>query len=406
MLRSEQQYVESQLGKLTETQQDRKQAMRERALRLRAEREEERKRIVMAKEDQRFREACPQLHEKQSKLRENDCASEQEYQMQLRKKEEEEIKRQEAEFAKVWEADRLAKERRHEQDIERAKALVVEEEKIRAQQLVERQKIREREEAERAKEAEEQLRQYEREAEIAAKKQAEIVQLKDKAAQQFARFNVEQEARKKEIIAKEREEDMKVVNAILEKGREQDRIEAEQKAEYIRGIREYRAQLAQQLEKEKISEAHLDKMMRDEQDREWNKRQEQWEKERLAREELNKEVFEARSEQLRQKQLRKEQEKIEAIELQKYVHERNNQVAALEKMEALEAKKHKDHFAEYLNWQIAQREYQKDNEKAEKIEEIKMEKKAEQDFQKRMEHTLQGANSYEKNYGRKKIPFL
>ncbi len=382
---------------------DRRGEMVARARQLREEREAHRQALVAAKLDHQFREQCPQLHEVQSAMRGRDCAAVQLTQMQDREAAREVRKEEDREFAKVWEADRLRKEERHLSDIAKKKALERDEIAVRDLQVLELQRRREQAKQIVAEERALMIEQWTLDEERAKRKAEELRLYKDRAARQFTRFNKERVAEKKREIDRQRQEDLKIVNAILERGRALDQQEAEKKAAYIAEIREYREMLSRQMEREKQSEAHLDQLRFEDQEKAWAKRQAEWDREEEMRSKLREEVYQARAQQVADRLEAKRREKQEQTEYRRALIEETLQLQELERAEAEARSKQKEHIKAYLEWQIAERAEEARIAKEEEEFQREHARRTEQRFAEKIQDTIAGTNSYKTYYGKEKM---
>lgn len=377
--------------------------MIQRARQLREEREKHRQELVAQKYTQQFQDACPQLHEVQSALRVKDCASTQLQQVRDREVRKEELREVDREFAAVWEQDRLAKEARHQADVARGKALEKDQLKVRDLQLVELARRREQAKQIVAEERALMIEQWQLDEEKAAQKALELKQYKEKAARQFARFNRERLIEKKREIELARAEDMKIVDAILQRGALLDKAEAEKRAAHIADLREYRAQLAKQMEKEKISEAHLDALRLEEQEKAWEKRQAEWDKEEQMRAKLRAEVFAARAYQIQHRLDAKRKEKAELAEYRAQLINEQAKIEEAERLEKEGLQRQKEQIREYLEWQMEERERERQMQLEDEEFERAHARRTEMAFQEKINQTIAGVQSYPTYYGKQKM---
>uniref|UniRef100_A0A8C2ABL7 Cilia- and flagella-associated protein 53 n=1 Tax=Cyprinus carpio TaxID=7962 RepID=A0A8C2ABL7_CYPCA len=119
LLESEEREILREMEAKKETVLERQAKMLERAKTLRERRESERQRLAAEKLDQLFREQCEELRAVQIMRRQDEVCTERA--AQIRTKEEVQLMQQEEDrlFAQMWESDRLAKEERHNHEVQR-----------------------------------------------------------------------------------------------------------------------------------------------------------------------------------------------------------------------------------------------------------------------------------------------
>lgn len=335
-------------------------------------------------------------------MRDRDCLASQMSQMERRERAKVEQKEIDKEFAAVWERDRQNKEERHQLDIRRKKELELEDLKIRDLQLQEIARRKQEALVVRDEDRDKMRAMWSAEEEKARRKQEELKTYKDKSAKEFARFNEYRIIEKKAEIERNRAEDMKIVNAILEEGRLMDKREAEKKAMYMREIREYRDQLSRQMEKEKIDDRHLDILRYKEQEKEWDKREKEWEREEQLRAKLRAQVMAAREQQLREKKEAQIAERERDMQYKRFMaHQEEEYKQSLVK-EADAAREKKQSIKEYLEWQLEQQQLQKDLEAQEAAFEREHARRTEEQLQQKINQTISGVNSYPTYYGKQK----
>jgi hypothetical protein len=219
LLSAERAAHDGELAALTSHVLDRKAQMIARATELKAEREHARQTVVRERLQQAFDAQCPQLHEVQSAMRERDCAAEQLRQIELREAEKDKVREADREFAEIWELDRQRKEERHVADVAHSKKLEIEDARVRDLQVQELRRQREIAKLIREKEHAIMLEMWENDAREEERKREELAAYKRKAAREFTAFNRQRIKEKAEVIRREREEDMRLVEAVLEEGK-------------------------------------------------------------------------------------------------------------------------------------------------------------------------------------------
>ncbi len=196
---------------------------------------------------------------------------------------------------------------------------------------------------------------------------------------------------------------MAIVSAILERGAIIDRMEQEKKASYIAEIREYREQLARQMQREKVNEQHLDRLRLEEQEKAWEKRQAEWDREEAMRSKLRDEVYRARAAQIQERLHLKRQEKDDLAKYRRSLIEEQRHIEAIEKAEKETEKNKKESIKEYLEWQIREREREREMELEDEAFEREHAKRTELAFQEKIDKTVKEAAGYRTYYGKEKL---
>jgi hypothetical protein len=291
------------------TMEQRNAAMTRRALKLKAEREARNAAEVKKCRARQFRGSCDELRGKDKKI-EGELTAESWRQALLSKQQEAERKAaQAAEFAEMWEKDRVSKGAREEQELAKRaqwnsttkeildqqvaeKAMIVAEEKRRADEFAQRDIARWQEEI-----AEEQREQRTRL--VRAGERYRAVMLENQAIQE----------KKKSWGDADKAHTKWLLSEAIRKEREEDDRKRVEKARVRKEAMEYQQQLEEQMRKEAENDDALDKLRREDVEKEWAKKQAVWDREAAAREALQREVLETREVQIREKSALKTLEK-------------------------------------------------------------------------------------------------
>lgn len=151
-------------------------------------------------------------------------------------------------------------------------------------------------------------------------------------------------------------EDLRLLHAVLAKEAAKEKEEADLKAARKKEMVDYQDILKEMMIKETQDDSYLENMLREEADKEWEKREAKWNAESEARAQLMREVDQSRQEQMAHKARRRAQEKIENEEFTRGMFARND--AAIRKEEDKQRKK-KDARIEAANFITAQIEDRK-----------------------------------------------
>ncbi|XP_074650334.1 cilia- and flagella-associated protein 53-like [Tubulanus polymorphus] len=376
----EQQYVEEMEAK-EETVLERQARMRDRAKQLKDKRETERLKYVEDKCDQLFRNQCEELRSTLSRRHQDEVCAERMEQLKIRDAIQDDLRKEEDMFARLWYEDMQAKAQREEKEAEKQMA--------RNQECLQVLQVQR---AALAAKKEEEKKLKEEEAEL-LKEQAELRKLEEEKKQEEKRrrrveakqlLDINRRLKMKKQAKEVQEQlayDMQLMEKLLEESQNEALEIAQRKKELREEDRRYREYLKNMLEEEKIREKELDRLLDEEVEKMWQKRIRQWDLEAEAREKLLSDVMQTRKQQIEEKRRRnadkqivaaREREEImQAIEDNKRI-EREQTIRARDKHHAhqndlLDQIKYNtlrneqinlEHEREYLLGEQAEREYQ------------------------------------------------
>jgi len=298
MLAEEEEQYKRELAAMQETPEERQDKMRARAMALREQREKERKAFAQEQLERNWRTSCDELREHDSHKLTLKVAKDREEQI-VEKEALKEVERREEEFfAELWELDRQKKVEREEKDAARQRKLRQE-----AVEMLDKQKIEldeRRAEAKKLQEEEMELlrEKWKIEERQEKEKEAEMEKLALRARKMTDKFNRKRQKEQQVKMAKERAEDLFLLQQLLLKEKMEDDLEAARKAKLREEAAMYRKHLLEQMKKEAEDEALLNRLRQEEQEKAWQKRVDQWEKEKEARRKLMEDVMEERRNQI------------------------------------------------------------------------------------------------------------
>ncbi|NP_001038595.2 cilia- and flagella-associated protein 53 [Danio rerio] len=313
LLESEELELFKEMEAKKETVLERQAKMHEGAKTLRERRESERQRVVADKLDQLFREQSEELRAVQIKRRQDQVCTERE--SQIRTKEEVRRVQEEEEklFAQMWESDRLAKEERHNLELQRQRENNLQQKAVLQTQMdmAEQQRIQAKE----LKQEEAQL----------LKDQREMLRLE--AEREHRQKLQDQEKRRKQLdlslrlkmkrLTRDRQEelalDMSILEQLLAQEKDEKQDEVLKKLERQEEQRRYREYLTQQLEEQKRLEAETEQLFESELQQAWARREAQWRLEKTARDRLMKDVMDTLRLQIQEKLNENMQKQAEAF---------------------------------------------------------------------------------------------
>ncbi|KAK2489374.1 hypothetical protein MC885_010336 [Smutsia gigantea] len=328
-------FTEMQLKE--ETIEEKKDKMREKTRLLKEKKEKERQDFVAEKLDQQFRECCEELRVELFCIHQKKVCEERKAQIALN----EELKRQELVeeqmFSKLWEEDRLAKEKREAEQAKRQKELV---ENTRLGLNAQITSIREqRQTAQQLKEEEARFVENE-------KAQVKLENEQDKLKKQKTKQKIRtalQKALHKKI----------------------EHIQQEYREEQDLNMKLY---LARQWEEEKAQEKELDRILEEEKEKKLAEKDEELRLEKEARKQLQNEVMCTRKLQVQEKLQRKAKEQEERAMEQEHINEGLKELNREEKENFARRSGLAQEYRKQLQMQMS---YQQQAREAEKKEECR-----------------------------------
>ncbi|XP_034373685.1 cilia- and flagella-associated protein 53 [Arvicanthis niloticus] len=311
LLASEENEYFSEMQSKGETIEEKKEKMRERIKLLREKKEKERQEFVAEKLDQQFRERCEELRTKLANVHEKKVVEERNAQIEFNQ----ELKRQklveEQLFARLWEEDRLAKERREAEDQKRQRELV---QNTRLGLDAQVTSIHAQREAARRMKEEEARFLEENKAQV--KREDEQEKLQKQKTRQETRNSLKKAVQEKmESMHQEYREDldlnMKLVGRAL-KDLQDEADKTKQKREDMgREQKIYNDYLVQRRKEEKAQEKELDRLLEDIKAKKLAEKDRELALEKEARKQLMDEVMCTRKLQVQEKLQRKLREQEE-----------------------------------------------------------------------------------------------
>jgi len=335
ILRAEEEQYLVEMEDKQETMLERQAKMRTRAKFLKEKREKERLEFVEEKLDQRWRSQCEELRSTMSKRTQDEVSAELVFQMQDKLRFQKEKEEEEKMYAKMWEADMMAKAQREEKEAVEKHARNKEQLAMLQTQMaaLEERKAEEKrlvaEQAELIRQQEE-LRRLEEEREAEEKRRRQI------ESKQLYETNLRLKMKKK---AREEQEqlafDMKVLETLLQESANEAAEMAQRKKELREENLRYMAYLKQLAEEEKAREAEMEAIINAEVEANWQKRLAQWRLEREARKKMLEDVMRERrvqiNERLMENMKRQQEEKSERDRILNLIEE--NKRMELENMQ-------------------------------------------------------------------------
>lgn len=278
--------------------------------------EGEREREELAKQlmHRRWRDGCDELRARDSKLNCMSMKHTRDQQIAAASAHKLECEARDKELNKMWVADWEKKKEREVNEKERARAMIKDTQLSLTSQIKDKQMVRLTDQKERDEEADLMKEQWELENITAVRREEARRHAADHERIRQNVFNVVQREVRVKARREEREQDLRLIDAYVEAEKAKDLKDQQEKLR-IRGEAEvYRKYLFEQMKKDEEFEHRLDRMRKQQQDKEWEKQQERWDREDAARRQLMAEVIADRHHQIQERlefaRQRKEQEAI------------------------------------------------------------------------------------------------
>nr|XP_019577280.1 PREDICTED: cilia- and flagella-associated protein 53 [Rhinolophus sinicus] len=352
-----------------ETVEEKKNRMKDKTRLLKEKKEEERKAFVAEKLDQQFRERCEELRGELFCIRQKQVSEERKTQIAFN----EELKRErlveEQMFSKLWEADRLAKEKREAEEARRQKELVENTRLGLNAQITDIQA--QRRAAQQLKEEEARLVENDK---VQVKLENEQENLKKQKTKQEIRTTLQKALQEKMEHAQQeyREEqdlNMKLVQRALQDLQEEDDKKKQKRVDMVREQKIYRQYLAQRREEEKAQEKELDRILEEEKEKKSAEKNKQLKLEKEARKQLVDEVMCTRKLQVQEKLQRKAKEQEQRAMEQEVINEGLKELNREEKENFARrsglAQEYRKQLQMQMSYQQQAREAQKEEERRE-----------------------------------------
>ncbi|XFF91067.1 hypothetical protein AB1E18_017286 [Capra hircus] len=379
-------FTEMQLKE--ETIEEKKDRMRDKIRLLREKKEKERQDFVAEKLDQQFRERCQELRAELFCIHQKAVCEDRKAQIAFN----EELKRQkvveEQMFSKLWEEDRLAKERREAKEERRQKELV---ENTRLGLNAQVTSIQaQRQAAQRLREEEARLVENEN---ARVKLENEQDKLKKQKTKQEIRIALQKSLQEKmermqQEYREEQDLNMKLMQNALQNLQDEADKKKQKKEDMRREQKIYYQYLAQQHEEEKAQEKELDRMLEKEKEKKFAEKDKELRLEKEARKQLLNEVMCTRKLQVQEKLQRKAKEQEERTMEQERINEGLRELNCEERENFTRRCSLAQEYRKQLQMQICSQQQAREAEKEEERREFEAGIAAEKNFQDKIQEIL------------------
>ena len=301
-LSREQEVYEQMVERSFPTMEQRNKAMTERALKLKAERVQRQKTAVQEARARQFRGSCDELRDKDKRIEGQMTADSWRNAIETKEQDMERLAGEQAIADAAWEADRLSKGKREEDELAKRAQWNKTTKEILDQQVAEKAMILAEEKRQADAFARRDITRWQ--AEIEEEKRQHRNRLKEAETRYKTVMNenmASQEAKKSWGNA-DKAHTKWLLDEAIRKEREEDDRKRVEKERVRKEAAEYQKQLEEQMVKEAENDDALEQLRREDVEREWKKKQDVWDREANARAALQQEVLETREIQIREKQ--------------------------------------------------------------------------------------------------------
>ncbi|XP_066102706.1 cilia- and flagella-associated protein 53 isoform X1 [Saccopteryx bilineata] len=371
-----------------ETIEEKTNRMKDKTRLLKEKKEKERQEFVAEKQEQQFREHCEALRTELSCIHQKKVCEERKAQIAFN----EELRRQklveEQMFSKLWEEDRLAKERREAEEARRRKERVENTRLGLDAQLtgIEAQ----RQAAQQLKEEEARLVENEK-AQVKLENEQDKLK-KQKAKQEFRttlqKAFQEKTERIRQESSEEKDLDMKLVQMAQQDLQEEADKKKQQREDLMREQKIYRQYLARQREEENVQEKELDRLLEEEKAKKLAEKDKQLKLEKEARKQLVNEVMTTRKLQVQEKLQRKAKEQEEQAQEQERINKGLKELDRNEKEDFARRSGLVQEYQKQLQMQISHQQQARAAQKEEEGREYKAGLAADKIFQDKIQEVL------------------
>ncbi|KAM4051695.1 trichoplein keratin filament-binding protein isoform 1-T1 [Anomaloglossus baeobatrachus] len=358
LLQEERDLLEEELRELAQNRDPDIASMREKADGLRSAREDRRKKLAEELLYEQWKNNNMRLREVESSLHKKYVVDAWEEQVtekdQEKLVEEEEKKRFENQYELARRAalERLKKEeeRRRQAEVKRAEVL---------RQQMEELKFRDVEAQKLKKEQEDLLRQqWEVEELQEERRKTEECRKKSEHGHFLSRQYTAQMKRRAQMVQEQLEMDMKILAALISKEDEDQRSRSARREQAAADAAWMKRVIEEQLHLERLREAELDTLFREEAKQVWEKREAEWDRERNARNRLMREVLTGRQLQIQEKIDQNKRAQRESLKSREQLIQELEEVKQLTSREKKEEEEMKTARRLELEAQISERRVQ------------------------------------------------
>jgi hypothetical protein len=308
-LSREQEIYEKMVEKSFPTMEQRNAAMTERALKLKSERVARQKKIVQDARARQFRASCDELRGKDKRIERALTADSWREAIVLKEQDAVKKAQEQAIFDKQWEDDRVSKGAREEEELAKRAKWNATTKEILGQQVSEKAMILAEEKKLADEFAQRDIQRWKREIQEEQQQHRNRLKIAGERFRRIMNDNMAIQEKKKTWGDADKAHTKWLLEEALRKEKEEDERKRIEKERIRKDAIAYQKQLEEQMIKEAENDDALEKLRREDVEREWAKKQAVWDREAAARQALQEEVLATREVQISEKQALKKLER-------------------------------------------------------------------------------------------------
>ena len=308
-LSREQEIYEKMVEKSFPTMEQRNAAMTERALKLKSERVARQKKIVQDARARQFRASCDELRGKDKRIERALTADSWREAIVLKEQDAVKKEQEQAIFDKQWEDDRVSKGAREEEELAKRAKWNATTKEILDQQVSEKAMILAEEKKLADEFAQRDIQRGKREIQEEQQQHRNRLKIAGERFRRIMNDNMAIQEKKKTWGDADKAHTKWLLEEALRKEKEEDERKRIEKERIRKDAIAYQKQLEDQMIKEAENDDALEKLRREDVEREWAKKQAVWDREAAARQALQEEVLATREVQISEKQALKKLER-------------------------------------------------------------------------------------------------
>ncbi|XP_071436885.1 cilia- and flagella-associated protein 53 [Pithys albifrons albifrons] len=379
----------AEMDALVEMEAQHKEAkIKERIKLLKEKRERERQQVVAEKREQQFRDRCDELRTLCMKRNKKESSDSQLAQQALKEELKKEEKMEERKLEEICEKELLAKDHQAELEAQKASGRVQEMLNVLDAQMAMLSARKEEEEQLKKEEAE----WLEEELHLVRKENEDLERQKRHKQKECRDILLKAVRDRMNHLNKEKEIQLAVEKMILEQDYQDPQKDAEEKTkkkqELLKDQLNYLAHLAEQLEKDKEREKEEEKLFKEDNDQFWAKKIEKMKLEKEARFQLLRDAVNTRQLQMEEKLKKKAERQIEIAEERKLLDETIREYKRWEEEKRARKVQKASEYRDQLTTQIAYRQWLREEEEKERKREYEAGLEAQREYEERVQFIL------------------
>jgi len=371
----------------TETTEQRKYRLMERANQLKEDRTNRRQNFANKMRNKQFRANCDDLRSNAGTNLLLECGRVRRQQVEERRLQEKFKKDEDKKWIGIWEDDYNAKLEREKLEQKTKMDLNTEIYAVIDEQVKERALMKQQMEKRKEGEAEFRKQQAERETARAVLAVEEELRLKELRREEAHKEMEESRRRKEKEIQEDAKMEQEILQRVLAEQQELQSAEAGKKAQVLGDIKAYMEYLERRKKEQEEKETYLEQLRQLDLEKQMAKQDQKWEKERKARENLLKEVYQERQEQVATKAAFAKKKELERLEELKIL-EKNREMDRADEERERSARLTKMAIQDYIRKQMRENELHKGSMREQVLLEDRVAREAEEKYQAMVQREL------------------